>query len=457
MRVPTSAQEFIESIRSSDLVVRSRLKEFVSAERGTSAPSLDRIAGRARATGLLSEFQLERILAGRIASLRLGAYRLISRLGSGATGDIFVGRHRESDRLFAIKVLNSDSARDPVARARLEREAAAVAKLQHPNIVGVHGFGTDPDSDTLYVALEYIDGVDLQCAVAKTGTFSAELVAECGRQIAAGLERAWEFRLVHRDIKPANLILARCGLFKILDLGHVTCPETTGLTSCGTRGRAILGTLDYLAPEQALDSSAVDCRADIYSLGATLYFLLAGHPPYAEWRLEDRLREKQCRAPVPIQRLRPDLPPGLAGEIEKMLACRPADRPATPARVASALQRFTAVTPRLIREFFSAIDTGRPRPPVPTDPTPPGADSLLPPRILVLTESQRTSIRAAHRTRTDMQSTADLHALPTRSGPHQNRGSKRSVPYRLWLVALFGSLLACVALGLLVRWLALAP
>jgi serine/threonine protein kinase len=187
--------------------------------------------------------------------------------------------------------------------------------------------------------MEYIDGISLQAAVARHGTFSSGNAAFCARQVALGLQRTHEVGLVHRDIKPANVLIDRTGLAKILDMGIVRVQSERHLTR-RLGEKTILGTADYLAPEQAVNSSDVDTRADLYALGATLYFLLAGHPPFPDCTTFEKILRKQKDDPPPIHQLRPDVPPGLSVVIAQLLARNPADRFSTPQAAAVALHPF---------------------------------------------------------------------------------------------------------------------
>jgi serine/threonine-protein kinase len=263
-------------------------------------------------------------------------YALADCIGTGGMGRVYLGKHRHRDHSVAIKVLSLALANDPTARARLTREARAASSLNHPNIVRVTDL--DIEHDPPYLVMEYIEGESLQALVARTGTFCTGSASLCGRQVALGLQHAGEKGLVHRDIKPANLLLDRSGAVKILDLGIVRLTHEDGLTLANSKRKTILGTVDYLAPEQADDSSKVDCRADIYALGATLYFMLAGHPPFEDESPTARLARKQMMDPVRLDCLRPDVPIELAVVVARMMARNPAHRYATPQDVAQALE-----------------------------------------------------------------------------------------------------------------------
>jgi serine/threonine-protein kinase len=255
---------------------------------------------------------------------------------------VFLAEHAVLGKRVAVKVLSAGLRADTSARQRFVREARAAAAVDHPNIV--HVFDVDMDHDPPFLVMEYVDGVNLQAAVARHGAFTAAETATVGVEVARGLAAAAAAGLVHRDIKPANLLVDRHGRVKILDLGIVRLPgeDTLPRLDSGEGSDVILGTLDYLAPEQAVDSSTVDARADVYSLGATLYFLLAGHPPFPGSDIRHKLAAKQYGDPLPIHRLRPDVEPDLSAAIHTLLVRDPASRCRSAEDVVQALSPFAA-------------------------------------------------------------------------------------------------------------------
>ena len=353
---PATLTDAIDLVRKSALLDDGALKAFVTRtkDRGLRGLTTDLLLARMVEESLLTQFQARQLAEGRWRGLVLGDYALKARIGRGGMGQVFLGEHRTLKRIVAIKVLNASLADDPVAKARLEREAQATAALDSPHIVKVYGF--DAGHSPPYMVMEYVDGVSLQALVALTGTLRVEAAVLCGRQIAAGLAHAAGAGSVHRDIKPANLLLDRAGVVKILDMGIVLLGGETEALTLRTEGPApILGTVDYLAPEQARDSHAVDARADIYALGGTLYFLLAGRPPFAEGDPVQRLRRKQTADPEPIHRLRPDVPAGVSAAIAKMLARDPADRFRSASEAGAALAPWAVPVPGFPEELFARI------------------------------------------------------------------------------------------------------
>lgn len=352
MPVLQTPQEFVSAVREQRLVDSMRLKAFVMSSRGHVSLTARRLADRAVAAGLLTPFQADEILAGNGDRLALGDYRLLSRLGEGSAGGVFLAEHVLTGERRAVKLLHGDHADDPVARDRLAREARAASALSHPNLVRVFEYDPGDVVRPPFLAMEYVDGVSLQAAVALAGTFTAEAAAECGRQVALALQHAWDAGLVHRDVKPANLLLARDGMVKVLDFGLVRLSHGAGLTS--VTGKQLLGTAAYIAPEQVANGSEVDCRADIYALGGTLYFLLAGHPPFQNAAWVDRFQGKSNADPVPVHHLRPDVPEPLSVVITAMLARSPNARPATPSAAARLLARWS--DPAFADDLFTRLD-----------------------------------------------------------------------------------------------------
>jgi serine/threonine protein kinase/WD40 repeat protein len=296
-------------------------------------------------------------------------YRLIEQIGRGGMGAVFKAEHVRLKRLVAVKVLLGDRLHDESAVARFDREMEAVGKLDHPNIVRATDAGED--EDTHYLVMELVDGPNLSQLSKSLGPIGVHDACEVVRQAAAGLQHAHEHGLVHRDIKPSNLILADAGsrkasgnasgnsgdaTVKILDLGLALLRENPaehdGLTSSGQ----VMGTLDYMAPEQASDTHSVDIRADIYSLGCTLYHLLAGSAPFSGSQYSTILKKMMAHAKSPVPRLsdvRSDVPAELSAILDRMLAKEPADRFATPGEVTAALHPFVgdAALPALLNRY----------------------------------------------------------------------------------------------------------
>jgi serine/threonine-protein kinase len=289
--------------------------------------------------GMITRFHADKLAAGKYKGFQLGSYLILDQLGMGGMGQVFLAEHLNMRRLVALKVLPLFSQEDVVARERFFREARAAGTLDHPNIVRV--FDLCQEGKLLYLVMEYVEGVSLQGIVTRYGPLDVAAACHYARQVAFGLQHAHEMGFVHRDIKPANLLLDRAGVVKVLDLGLVRSEAEAGNALTKKLDyKSILGTADYVAPEQAVDSSKVDIRADVYSLGATLYFLLAGRTLFPEGRTAQKLVWQQIKEPPRIDRLRRDVPADLSEVVHTMLQKRPEDRYQTPAEVFDALAPF---------------------------------------------------------------------------------------------------------------------
>jgi hypothetical protein len=266
-------------------------------------------------------------------------YRIQALLGKGGMGAVYKAEHRLMERRVALKIIGHDLSTRPELVERFRREVKAAARLSHPNIVTA--FDAEQAGATHFLVMEYIEGTDLARLVGERGPLP---VAEaCGyvRQAALGLQHAHEQGMIHRDIKPHNLMLTPAGQVKILDFGLARLVQEAreqpgGVTALGV----VMGTPDYMAPEQATDSHRADIRADIYSLGCTLYHLLSGRVPFPHDSTLGKVVRHATEQPTPLGGLRPELPPGLVGVVEKMMAKKPEARYQTPAEMAQALAPF---------------------------------------------------------------------------------------------------------------------
>lgn len=262
-------------------------------------------------------------------------YRVLRVLGHGGMGTVFLAEHRLMARPVALKVLRPELLAAAGYVDRFLREVKAAASLNHPNIVAAY------DAETAqgfhFLVMEYVPGTDLATLVANRGPLPVALACNYIRQAAAGLQHAHEHGMVHRDIKPQNLMLTPDGQVKVLDFGlaHIR-PEALPAQSQTFPG-TLLGSADYMAPEQAATPHAADIRADLYSLGCTLYFLLAGQPPFPAGSLLEKLRAHAEQSPREIRELRADVPPELAAVLGRMMRKDRAARQPTPAAVAAAL------------------------------------------------------------------------------------------------------------------------
>jgi WD40 repeat protein/serine/threonine protein kinase len=308
--------------------------------------------------GWLTAFQVHRLLQGRGRELVLGPYVVLDRIGEGGMGVVYEGRTPGSPKRVALKVFLRERLQNPDALRRFRREVQAASRLDHPNIVRV--FEARQDQDLHFLVMEHLAGADLQHLVEQSGPLPVDRACDFIRQAALGLRHAHEKGLVHRDIKPSNIMvtppaanlaedaagpaamLTAGAVVKILDMGLARiagAADVSESVSTLTRAGTLMGTPDYMAPEQWEDAHTADIRADLYSLGCTLYFVLSGQVPFPGGSLVQKLDKHRSQAPVPVERLRPEVPPPVALVVTRLLAKRPSDRFQTPAEVAEVLER----------------------------------------------------------------------------------------------------------------------
>jgi formylglycine-generating enzyme required for sulfatase activity/tRNA A-37 threonylcarbamoyl transferase component Bud32 len=290
----------------------------------------------------LTPYQANQLLAGRGEELLLGSYRILERLGEGGMGQVYKAHHVSMDRTIALKMIPKERVTDPTAVGRFQREVRAIAKLSHPNIV--IAFEVNQAGQTLFLAMEYVDGIDLARLVQQSGPLSISRACEYIRQAAMGLQHAHERGLVHRDIKPGNLMVTRPGadqrpVIKILDFGLARFESESANAARLTQMGKVVGTVDYIAPEQAQDPRRADIRADIYSLGCTLFYLLTGKPPFPGKDVVEKIGARVLGDAPSVRQSRPEVPPALEQVLAKMMARDPANRFQTPGEVVRALVR----------------------------------------------------------------------------------------------------------------------
>ncbi len=377
-----SIPAFLTVLRDSQLLEPEQVEETVR-DLAAGCEDASTLAPLLVQRGWLTEYQVDRLLHGRSQDLTLGSYRLLELVGEGGMGQVFKARHQRLNRLVALKIIRPERLlQNPEAIKRFEREARSAATLQHPNIVII--YDADKVNNVHFIAMEYVDGTDLAKLVKETGPLPVAQACNFISQAAQGLQHAFVRGLVHRDIKPSNLLVTtpRIGreslafsrrpappashadkdtgmqsetthppesapfwmspkaLVKILDMGLARLTERSEddpVLSSLTHEGSVVGTPDYIAPEQARNSHLADIRSDLYSLGATFYFLLTGRPPFPEGSAVEKLLMHQLDDPQPLEEQRPDVPPGVVVVIRKLMAKSPDHRFQEPADVAEAL------------------------------------------------------------------------------------------------------------------------
>ena len=321
-----SAIEFFSVLAKSEIVAAEKLTSIEQQLRKAGGKvSSKKLIDSLIQAGLITQWQSEKLLRGRHKGFFLGKYKLLGHLGTGGMSTVYLAQQSLTRQQRAIKVLPRKRLNERSYLSRFYREARSIAALNHPNIIRI--FDVNQQDDTHYMVMEYVEGCDLYDQVTDNGPVSFEFARDCVIQAAQGLSHAHEKKLIHRDIKPANLFRTHSGTVKVLDLGLALLKsddDENGLSN--QYNESTMGTADYLAPEQAINSHEVDHRADIYSLGCTLYFLLTGQPPFNEGTLAQRIAKHQTVTPADVRTLRTDCPRNLNDICMRMMQKNPNNR-----------------------------------------------------------------------------------------------------------------------------------
>ncbi|MEM6688670.1 MAG: serine/threonine-protein kinase [Planctomycetota bacterium] len=338
------SETFLKIVRKSGLIEESLIKKVedrvLEKLDGRLPSSAKKLATVFQKDDLLTAWHCEKLLTGKYKGFFLGKYKLLGHIGTGGMSSVYLAEHQLMGDRRAIKVLPKSRVKDSTYLARFQLEAKAIASLNHRNIV--RAFDIDNEGEVHYIVMEYVDGLDLQQIVKRDGPMDFSTTADAIAQSARGLQHAHERKVIHRDIKPANLLIDSTQTVKLLDMGLalISASEDESLTVANNEN--VLGTADYLAPEQALNSHKVDHRADIYGLGCTMYFLITGKPPFSDGTLAQRIARHQTEMPKPVRELRPDCPGELEGVCFKMIQKDPAYRYQTADAVAELLEKFAS-------------------------------------------------------------------------------------------------------------------
>ncbi len=326
MSAAVTPKNFLSLLARTGLVEKSVLKESLaelSRQAAGQPVNLERLIQHLIDAGLVTPWHCDKLKTGKYKGFFLGKYKLLGHLGTGGMSTVYLAQHTIFDQQRAIKVLPKNRLASKTYLERFYREGRAAASLNHKNIVRVYDIGNE--ADTHYLVMEYVEGQDIYEMVKRQGPLDFKTAIDYTIQALTGLKHAHENDLVHRDIKPANLLVTPDGTVKILDLGLALFQEgDSSLTMM--HNEKVLGTADYLSPEQAVDSHNIDQRADIYSAGCTLYFMLTGRPPFHEGTIAQRIARHQSVPPERIRNIRPDCPEPLAAIVEKMMAKNPDER-----------------------------------------------------------------------------------------------------------------------------------
>lgn len=355
-------EKFVEVLKQSGLLnesaINERYQEFTTAieesadqnAAGSTADLSEEFTPEAFASylvdqGCITSWHASKLLKGKHKGFFLGKYKLLRLLGKGGMSSVYLAEHVNMKRQCAVKVLPYKLVSDSSYLARFYREAQAVAALDDPNIVRAYDVDhqTDGDMEIHFLVMEYVAGMNFYELVKTQGPLTPALAAEYIRQGALGLEHAHQAGMVHRDIKPGNFLIDKNGTVKLMDLGlAMVLSENKDFSVTLENEEKVLGTADYLAPEQAVDSHLVDHRADIYALGCTFFFLLTGRPPFDEGTLAQRLLAHQNKQPPDLNQLRPGIPQELVHLTSQMMAKAPEERIQTAGEIANRLQSWLA-------------------------------------------------------------------------------------------------------------------
>jgi serine/threonine protein kinase len=333
-------ETFFKSILRSGLLVREELQAAIADVPPDNRDDAAAIAEHLIKKGKLSRFQANKLLKGSAKGLILGDYQILAPLGKGGMGTVYMARDHRTGRLVALKVLPPYRARtEERTLIRFQREMELSKKLQHPLIALT--YETGQYRSVYYIAMEYIPGKSLFRTVADEGAMNVPRAAHIGMEIALGLEYAHQQGMIHRDLKPSNILITPNDHAKILDLGlAIMAGEQGEATIIGGQGY-IVGSMDYISPEQTYDARNVDPRADIYGLGCTLFFALTGQPPFPGGGSAEKIQKHRNELPPQLPNLRPDLPPDFADVIHRMMAKNPDLRYQTAKDVAETFRPWT--------------------------------------------------------------------------------------------------------------------
>lgn len=336
-----SAKSFLGLLERSGIVDRDQLKQalgVLASESGGETVNSQTLTSHLIDAELITPWHVEKIRSGKYKGFFLGKFKLLGLLGSGGMSSVYLAEHCISKKQRAIKVLPRSRNDDQSYLDRFYREGRAAASLDHRNVVRVYDICEE--GDTHYMVMEYVRGSDLYELVKADGPLEYGQAASLIAQAATGMQHAHDKGLVHRDVKPANLLLTDDGIVKILDLGLALVKEQEEESLTVMHNEKVMGTADYLSPEQAINSHQVDHRADIYSLGCTLYYLLTAKPPFSEGSLAQRIAQHQTTAPPSIKLVRPDCPDALLAICQTMMEKKPDDRYQQSRDIANALESF---------------------------------------------------------------------------------------------------------------------
>jgi serine/threonine protein kinase len=336
--LPT-VEGFLQTVLTSGLLDRGQLQAALRDVPKEQRDDPQALADHLVRKGKLSRFQASKLLRGNGKGLLLGHYQVLAPIGRGGMSTVYLARDERNGDLTALKLLTPRRWRNQERLlARFQREMELSRRVAHPHLAWTYESGFC--LGVYYIAMEYIPGKNLSKTVAENGPLKVPRAARLMAEVASALEHAHKQGLIHRDLKPSNILITPHDHAKVLDLGLALMQgEEAEQDVIGGQGY-IVGTMDYIAPEQTRNSARVDGRADIYSLGCTLYFALCGQPPFPGGSSRDKMRRHREEQPQPLRELAPDVPVGFAHLVERMMAKEPAHRPPSAAAVEAELRAW---------------------------------------------------------------------------------------------------------------------
>jgi len=359
VETPNASAPFERFLTEAGLMTSESFRQFLERlAAGPQPPVAEVIARELVRAGVLTRYQAAAVYQNKTKGLFVGPYLVLDKIGTGGMGMVFKARHRDHGVVVALKLLPPKFAEKREAVQRFLREAETLARLNHPNIVS--SFEVSEINGVHYLAMDYAEGLDLKKLVIAKGPLPVSQAIDCLLQTARGLLAAHSQGIIHRDVKPDNLVLDAQGTVRILDLGLARVvpndPLSGGSEKSLTESGALMGTVDYMSPEQAYDSKKVNARSDVYSLGCTLHYLLTGHPPFESESMMGRLLAHRENEIPSLRAARPGVPKILDSLFRRMMAKEPEKRPQTMAAVIAALE----LAQDELREQATARETAGP-------------------------------------------------------------------------------------------------
>jgi serine/threonine protein kinase len=335
-----AVEDFLKTILRSGLLDREQLQQSLRAVPPEQRGDPEVVANHLVRTGQLTRFQSRKLLQGTPGGLVLGPFQVLAPVGKGGMGTVYLARDNRGGQLIALKVLPPKRAREEErVLARFRREMEMCQRVAHPNIAYTYDVGKC--QNVHYIAMEYIPGKSLSRVVATEGPLPVPRAARLLAEVAAALDHAHHQGIIHRDLKPSNVIVTPNDHAKLLDLGLALVRGESGGRREVVGGQGyVIGTMDYISPEQADDPTQVDPRADLYSLGCTLYYVLTGRPPFPGGTTPEKIQRHHNDEPTPVPELNPSVPPAFIGVVRRLMAKNPVLRPASAAAVREELMAW---------------------------------------------------------------------------------------------------------------------